>query len=241
MEKTKNRILIVDDEVHLLLDVKAHLEKGGYVVDMAPDGDSALQLAAAAPPDLVVLDITFPDSRANGQRSIDGIEILRRLREARNVPILMLSSTNISSVKVMALTLGADDFVSKPFDLNELCARIDAILRRSQDEKESERVLRFRHLRLDPGERRVWKDEKLIEMTGVEFDILYTLARRPNHVFTREKLLDLAWKDASYSIPKVIDVHIGHIRKKLDDDPNNPSFIVTVRGTGYRFVDAPAD
>jgi two-component system, OmpR family, alkaline phosphatase synthesis response regulator PhoP len=136
--------------------------------------------------------------------------------------------------------LGADDYVPKPFDLQELSARIEAILRRAGDDVKGERVLSFRRLRLDPGERRVWKDGDPIELTGIEFDLLYTLARRPEHVFSRDKLLELAWKDSSYCVPKVIDVHIGHIRKKIEDDPSRPVFIITVRGTGYRFEDAPA-
>ena len=236
---SKSKILVVDDDLKLLRDVQKHLEKQGYEVATAADGRSAVALAKSMELDLVVLDINFPDITTKKERSIDGIEVLRKLRDSGNVPILMLSSTNISAVKVMALTIGADDYVPKPFDLRELSARIDAILRRSREEVEGDKVLRFHRLRLDPGERRVWKDEVPIDLTGVEFDLLYTLARRPEHVFTREKLLEFAWKDTNYSIRKVVDVHIGHIRKKIEDDPDNPRFIETVRGTGYRFVDVP--
>ena len=140
----------------------------------------------------------------------------------------------------MALSIGADDYVAKPFELQELGARIEAILRRTTHAESSERILSLRRLRLDPGERRVLKDGQPIELTGIEFDILYTLARRPEHVFTREKLIELAWKGTSYCIPKAVDVHVGHIRRKLEDNPANPRFIVTVRGTGYRFEDASA-
>ncbi len=229
----------MDDDRKLLRDVQKHLENQGYEVTTAADGRSAVALAKSMELDLVVLDINFPDTTTKGERSIDGIEVLRKIRDSGNVPVLMLSSTNISAVKVMALTIGADDYVPKPFHFQELSARIEAILRRSKDEVEGDKVLRFRRLRLDPGERRVWKDDVPIELTGVEFDLLYTLARRPEHVFTRDKLLELAWKDSSYSIPKVVDVHIGHIRKKIEDDPDNPRFLETVRGTGYRFVDVP--
>jgi DNA-binding response OmpR family regulator len=232
--------LVVDDDLQLLRDIQQHLEKLGYEVAIASDGRSALALAKSTAFDLVVLDINFPDVTTRNGRSIDGIEVLRALRDAGTVPILMLSSTNISAVKVMALTLGADDYVPKPFDLQELSARIEAILRRSRDDVQGDKVLNFQRLRLDPGERRVWKDDELVDLTGVEFDLLYTLARRPHHVFTREKLLEFAWKDPSYSIPKVVDVHIGHIRKKIEDDPSRPTMIVTVRGTGYRFEDVPA-
>jgi len=237
---SKGKILVVDDDARLLQEVKAHLEKLGYEVATAADGRVALSLAKSMEFDLVVLDINFPDIKTKRERSIDGIEVLRMLRDSGNVPILMLSSTIISAVKVMALTIGADDYVPKPFDLHELSARIEAILRRSRDEVQREKLLSFRRLRLDPGERRVWKDGAPIELTGIEFDILCTLARRPEHVFTREKLLELAWKDPSYGTPKVVDVHIGHVRKKIEDDPSRPTLIVTVRGTGYRFEDVPA-
>jgi DNA-binding response OmpR family regulator len=237
---SKHKILVVDDDIKLLRDVQQHLEKQGYEVATAADGRSALSLAKSKIFDLVVLDINFPDDKKNRERSIDGIETLRMLRDSDNIPILMLSSTNISAVKVMALTIGADDYVAKPFELQELGARIEAILRRTKDEAQGDKILNFRRLRLDSGERRVWKDGEPIELTGVEFELLFTLARRPNHVFTRDKLLQHAWKDLSYSIPKVVDVHIGHIRKKIEDDPSVPTLIVTVRGTGYRFEDAPA-
>ncbi len=237
---SKRKILVVDDDVKLAREVVSHLEKLGYEVATAADGRAAVALAKSMELDLVILDINFPDVKIRNERSIDGIEVLRILRESGNVPVLMLSSTNISAVKVMALTLGADDYVHKPFNLQELGARIEAILRRGRDGAQEEKILSFSRLRLDPGERRVWKDGAAIDLTGVEFDMLYTLARRPNHVFTCEKLLELAWKDASYSIPKVVDVHIGHIRKKIEDDPIHPKFIVTVRGTGYRFEAAPA-
>lgn len=234
----KTKILIVDDDRQLLREVRASLEKAGYEVATAEDGPSAMKLAQSMSPNLIVLDISFPDSKGTRSRCIDGVEVLRRLRESGSIPVLMLSSTNSTSVKTMALNIGADDYLSKPFDLQELSARIEAILRRTEREVPGERVLRFRHLRLDPGERRVWKDDQPIELTGIEFDILYTLARRPEHVFTRDKLIEHAWKDNSYCVPKAVDVHIGHIRKKIEDDPSRPAFIITVRGIGYRFEDA---
>lgn len=238
--EAKCTILVVDDDPHMLELVKAHLEKSGYAVATAVDGRSGLALAARATPELIVLDIALDNSQTAANWSIDGIDVLRRLRDSGDVPVVMLSATNISSVKVMTLAMGADDYLPKPFDLHELSARIEAVLRRTRHERPGHKVLIFDRLRLDPGERRVWKDDTLIELTAVEFDVLYTLARRPNHVFTREKLLDLAWKDAQCSIPKVVDVHVGHIRKKIEDDPARPAFIVTVRGTGYRFENAPA-
>ena len=241
MSKTsKKRILVVDDDEKLLKKVKSHLEKMGYEVTTATNGHTALALSESNAVDLVVLDINFPDSMAHKKRSIDGIEVLRRLRDSGTVPVLMLSSTNISAVKVMALAIGADDYVPKPFDLQELSARIEAILRRSTSETPNDKVLSLRRLRLDPGERRVWKDGAPVEFTEIEFDLLYALARRPEHVFSRDTILDTVWKEHSYSISKTVDVHIGHIRKKLEDDPSAPVFIVSVRGIGYRFKDVPA-
>lgn len=235
---SKTKILVVDDDRQILREVRAHLEKLGYEVATAEDGPSALKLAGSMFPDLVVLDINFSDSKRQKDRSLDGVEVLRRLRESGNTPILMLSSTNISAVKVMALSIGADDYVSKPFEIQELGARVEAILRRTGHALPGERVLTFHRLQLDPGERRVRKDGEPIELTGIEFDILYTLARRSKHVFTREKLIEYAWKGEACCVPKAVDVHIGHIRKKIEDDPSHPTFIATVRGTGYRFEDA---
>lgn len=240
MKDSKSKILLVDDDPQLLREVQAHLEALGYEVATAADGLAALKLAKSMLPDLVVLDINFPDSKTARNRSIDGIEVLRSLRDSGNVPILMLSAANIAAVKVMTLTIGADDYLAKPFDLQELSARIGAILRRGAGNTTEDKVLNFRRLRLDPGERRVWKDGEPIELTGIEFDILYALARRPKHVFTRDRLIEHAWKGDSYCVPKAVDVHIGHIRKKIEDDPGRPTFVVTVRGTGYRFEDVAA-
>jgi DNA-binding response OmpR family regulator len=236
----KTKILVIDDDAKLLQEVNAHLQKQGYEVITAEDGGLALKTAQSDAPDLVVLDITFPVSTTSVNRTLDGMEVLQRLRESGRVPVIMLSSTNSSAVKAMALNIGADDYLAKPFDLQELSARIAAILRRAAGDMPEERVLSFRHLRLDPGERRVWKDGELVELTEMEFDILHALTRRPEHVFTREKLIEHAWADNSFCIPKAVDVHIGHIRKKIEDDPGNPTLIVTVRGTGYRFEDVPA-
>jgi DNA-binding response OmpR family regulator len=240
LKDSKSKILLVDDDPQLLREVQAHLEALGYEVATAADGLAALKLAKSMLPDLVVLDINFPDSKTARNRSIDGIEVLRSLRDSGNVPILMLSAANIAAVKVMTLTIGADDYLAKPFDLQELSARIGAILRRGAGNTTEDKVLNFRRLRLDPGERRVWKDGEPIELTGIEFDILYALARRPKHVFTRDRLIEHAWKGDSYCVPKAVDVHIGHIRKKIEDDPGRPTFVVTVRGTGYRFEDVAA-
>lgn len=238
--ESKSKILIVDDDQQILRDVGGRLRKLGYIVDTGEDGATALTKANTNDPDLVILDISFSDGKTSQRHSIDGIEVLRRLRESGTIPVLMLSATSIPSVKVMALSIGADDYLTKPFDFEELVARVEAILRRTQSEQAGFEVLTFSRLRLDPGQRRVWKDGVPIDLTSLEFDILYTLARRPGHVFSREWLLRAAWKDVSYSIPKTVDVHIGHIRHKIEDNPERPAFLVTVRGIGYKFEDTPA-
>ncbi|MBE7559583.1 response regulator transcription factor [bacterium] len=236
----KTRILVVDDDAQLVREVRAFLEQRGYAVTVAQDGLEALRLAAETAPNLVVLDINFPAPKSSKGRMLDGLEVLKRLRETDSTPILMLSATNISAVKVMALSAGADDYVSKPFELPELGARVEAILRRASHAVAGEKVLSFHRLRLDPGERRVWKDGELVDLTGLEFDILYTLALRPAHVFSRDAIIDRAWKGEALCVPQAVNVHIGHIRQKLEDDPSHPVFITTVRGSGYRFEDVPA-
>lgn len=233
----KSKILVIDDDPTLIRDVKTHLKDLGYELETALDGFSGLHLSQTFMPDLVVLDITFPVSIRSGRQVIDGVEVLRKLRESSDVPILMLSNTNSSAVKVMALSIGADDYVSKPFELQELSARIEAILRRSKPESSKKKALCFSRLRLDPGERHVWKDNQLVELTGIEFDILYMLAQRPIHVFTRDNIIEQVWKSDSCCVSKAVDVHIGHIRKKIEDNPGSPAFIITVRGIGYRFED----
>ncbi len=211
---SKKNILVVDDDHTLLREIRAHLTKPGYEVAAAGDGRSALKLLDSTASDLVILDITLPEKVTGKYHSLDGIEVLRELRETSNVPVLMLSATNISAVKIMTRTIGADDYVDKPVEVEELSARIDAILRRTKGERPNSEILHFFRLRLDPGGRRAWKDDALVDQTSAEFDLLYSLAQHPNHVFTRAKLLELAWKDSSYSIEKVVDVHIGHIRKR---------------------------
>lgn len=231
----KHKILVVDDDAKVLRDVEAHLERRGCDVEGFVDGRAALERARSWEPDLIILDISLDDSRPVTVKPLDGIEVLRRLRDSGNTPVLMLSATNSAVVKVMALSLGADDYLIKPFDLDELSARIDAILRRIEKTPPDEEILHFHRLRIDTGARRVWKDDVLVELTGIEFELLHALARRPGHVFTRDRLIEIAWKGEYYGVAKAVDVHVGHIRKKLEDDPTHPTWIVTVRGTGYRF------
>lgn len=232
----RERILVVDDD-HLLLDrLKKQLTREGYEVVLAESGSDALRQVTLFEPNLLVLDITL----ANGQGEegpLDGIDVLRQVREEFETPVLMLSATAVGAVKVMALTMGADDYLTKPFDPHEFLARVQAILRRGARTAPPSQDLHFKGLRIDPESRRVWKDGTLVDLTAIEFELLITLARRPNRVFSRDQLIELAWKHSFYGVPKVVDVHIGHIRRKIERDPASPQYITTVRGVGYRFGD----
>jgi DNA-binding response OmpR family regulator len=236
---SKTRILLIDDDLQLVRRIGAHLQSLSYEVIAAHDEAGALKQIQSISPHLVVLGVNFPAYKRPKSPMLDGVGMLRRIRASGNVPIIVLSSNNVTEMKVTALHLGADDYVAKPFELQELSARIEAVLRRAGHDLPGEKVLTFHRLRLDPGERRAWKDGKPVAFTAMEFDILYALARRPDHVFTRDRLIELAWKGGNRCISKAVDVHIGHIRSKLEDNPHRPSLIVTVRGTGYRFEDTP--
>jgi len=227
------RILLVDDDRALAERVRKQLIREGYQVSVAEDGAGALKRVVEFEPDLVILDISLPAD--GGAEPLDGIEVLRRVREDHDTPVLMLSATSVGAVKVMALTMGADDYLTKPFDPQEFMARVRAILRRMTRTGPSDSDLRFPGLRIDPEARRVWKDEQEVDLTAIEFELLLTLARRPNRVFSRDQLIEMAWKHSYYGVPKVVDVHIGHIRKKIESDASRPQYIVTVRGVGYRF------
>jgi two-component system alkaline phosphatase synthesis response regulator PhoP len=211
--------------------MRAFLQQEGFIVRTASDGVSALQVARAFQPDLVVLDIMLP--------GIDGLEVLQRLRQESATYVLMLTARTDEVSKILGLTIGADDYMTKPFSPRELVARVKAILRRGRDIKIGEPVLSFRRLRIDPASRRVWKDNEPIELTSTEFGLLHALARHRGRVLSREQLIEQLWGYDYYGDERVVDVHIGRIRKKVEDDPASPALIVTVRGAGYRFEDEP--
>ncbi len=227
------RILVVDDDLALLERVKKQLMGEGYTLATAVDGPDALKKLVSFEPDVVILDISLP--AGEDEAPLDGIDVLRRVREDFETPVFMLSATTVGAVKVMALTMGADDYLTKPFDPQEFLARIQVILRRQARKAPSDSERRISGLRIDPESRRVWKDGVEVDLTAIEFELLWTLARRPNRVFNRDQLIEMAWKHSYYGVPKVVDVHIGHIRKKIEADPAHPRIIVTVRGVGYRF------
>jgi len=233
MQGRSQRILVVDDEPAIVNTVQAYLEKEGYTVHTALDGRAALKAARVFRPDLIVLDIMLP--------GMDGIEVLRRLRQESDVYVLMLTARADETDKVVGLTMGADDYLTKPFSPREMVARVKAILRRGRGAVGgfSEAALTFRRLRIEPDARRVWKDGQPVELTSVEFELLHALARHRGRVLSREQLIEQVWGYDYYGEERVVDVHIGNIRRKLEDDPTNPTLIVTVRGVGYRFEAVP--
>ncbi len=225
------KILVVDDEPRLTRNVKAYLEAAGYTVQTAADGMEALQAARLFRPDLIVLDIMLP--------GLDGIQVLQRVRQESDVFVLMLTAKAEETDKIVGLNVGADDYMTKPFSPRELVARIQAVLRRGRGNPAPAPAMNFRRLRIDVEARRVWKDGTEIELTTTEFDLLRALASHCGRVLSREQVIEHVWGYDYYGDERVADVHIGRIRKKVEDDPANPALIVTVRGAGYRFEDEP--
>ena len=225
----KAKILVVDDEPTIVNTVRAYLEQEGYGVHTATDGLTALKAARTFRPDLIVLDIMLP--------GLDGLEVLRRLRQESDVYVLMLTARTEETDKIVGLTIGADDYLTKPFSPRELVARVKAILRRGRGITTGEPTLAFRRLRIEPEARRAWKDGESLDLTPIEFDLLHALARHRGRVLSREQLIEQVWGYDYYGDERVVDVHIGRLRKKVEDDPAHPTLIVTVRGVGYRFED----
>jgi two-component system alkaline phosphatase synthesis response regulator PhoP len=221
------KILVIDDEPALLNLVTAYLRPEGYEVYTASDGLSGFKAAKAYSPDVIVLDIMLP--------GMDGIELLARLRRESRVYVILLTARTEETDKIVGLSVGADDYVTKPFSPRELVARIKAALRRLQSGGGplEGNILAFRHIRIDTGSRQVWANDQEVDLTAIEFDLLKTLAENKGMVLSREQLLEKVWGYNYYGEMRVVDVHLGHIRQKLGDD----GFIATVRGVGYRFED----
>jgi two-component system alkaline phosphatase synthesis response regulator PhoP len=224
---TKPKILVIDDEQSILNLITAYLKPEGYEVYTAADGTSGLHAARTYKPDLIILDIMLP--------GMDGVELLTRLRRESDVYVIMLTAKTEETDKIVGLSVGADDYVTKPFSPRELVARIKAALRRLQSDVGpiAGQILNFKHLRIDTGGRQVWVNDQLIELTSTEFDLLKTLAENRGLVLSREQLLENVWGHEYFGEIRVVDVHLGHIRQKLGDE----ALITTVRGVGYRFED----
>jgi DNA-binding response OmpR family regulator len=227
------RILLVDDEQPIQTLLSFPLQRDGYEVVQASDGREALARFSEQQFDLVVLDLMLP--------RIDGLEVCKRLRaKGSTVPIIMLTAKSEEIDKVLGLELGADDYITKPFSMREFRSRVKAALRRAgmaHPAADAEQPIEVRGLRIDPTKRTVVRHGETIQTTFVEFEILTALARTPGRVFTRDMLLARVWGDSAYRDPRTIDVHIRHLREKIEADPKEPEYLFTVRGVGYRFRD----
>jgi DNA-binding response OmpR family regulator len=223
-------ILLVDDEDSVQKLLTYPLERDGFRVVPARDGEEALRRFAAEPIDLVVLDIMLP--------KLDGLEVCKRLRAESSVPIIMLTARDDEFDTVLGLELGADDYITKPFSIREFRSRVRALLRRAGTAprgRDGGAPIEVAGVRIDPDRRAVEIDGKPIELTYVEFELLRALASAPGRVFSRRNLLEAVWGDAAYREPRTIDVHVRHLREKLERDPSEPDLLITVRGAGYRF------
>jgi DNA-binding response OmpR family regulator len=223
------RILVVDDEPKIVQLVRDYLERAGFAVSTARDGNEALMRAHRERPDLIVLDLGLPE--------LDGLEVTRRLRRDSGVPIIMLTARHEETDKVVGLELGADDYVTKPFSPRELEARVRAVLRRQARDNDAE-VLRAGDLTLDLPRLRTEVAGRAVELTATEFQLLFALARQPGRVFTRAQLLDAIHGVAFDSYERAIDAHVKNIRRKIEPDPRTPRYLLTVYGVGYRLTDA---
>ncbi len=230
-EATTKSILVVDDEDTIREVIRRYLERDGFAVREAADGYAALEAIQDGPPDLIVLDLMLP--------GVDGLSITQQLRERHRIPIIMLTAKGETSDRIRGLDLGADDYMAKPFSPQELVSRVKAVLRRSSEAAPLPglpgQVLEFDGLRLDEASRAVTLDGGDIPLTTKEFDLLWFFARHPHQVFTRTQLLDHVWGYEFYGDPSTVTVHIRRLREKIERDPSQPRYVLTVWGVGYKF------
>ena len=227
----RKSVLIVEDDANTAELVALYLQREGFHTLTAGDGFKGLAMAERHRPDLVVLDLMLP--------GIDGWEVCRRLRKTSNVPVIMLTARDEEIDRVAGLTLGADDYVVKPFSPRELVARVGAVLRRAKTWEESPgKVIQHGIVELDLEKRRLYVRDRPVDLTHHEYTLLEALMKTPGKVFTRDELLQRIYpRGEATVIDRVVDVHIGKLRKKIESDPSDPAYILTVRGVGYRFVD----
>src|SRR5215204_3430124 len=224
-------ILLVDDEDSVQKLLAYPLERDGFRVLQAWDGEEALARFAEEQVDLVVLDLMLP--------KLDGLEVCKRLRAESEVPIIMLTARDDELDKVVGLELGADDYITKPFSIREFRSRIRALLRRASVPRQTgadDSTITVRDLHIDLARRTVEVAGRPVQLTYVEFELLRTLASSPGVVFSRQRLLEALWGGSDYREPRTIDVHVRHLREKLEPDPSEPRYLQTVRGAGYRFA-----
>lgn len=227
------RVLVADDEKEIRNLLKKYLERELYKVDVAVNGEEALKLFAQNKYNLIILDIMMP--------KIDGVEVCRKLRDQTNVPILMLTAKDTEVDKILGLTIGADDYITKPFSMNEFIARIKAHMRRylilgSEQNHEDKSIIKFKGLTINLKTYTVTKDEKEISLTAKELKLLKFFVSHPEQVFTKAQLFRNAWGDHYIEDDNTVMVHIRKLRKKIEDDPSNPKYIQTVWGIGYKFT-----
>ncbi len=222
-------VLIVEDDRNTAALVATYLEQEGFTTRQVHDGATALTQARQTPPGFVILDVMLPGA--------DGWEVCRQLRRFSDVPILMLTAREEEIDRVLGLSLGADDYVVKPFSPRELVERVKAILRRTRPAATAEPLLCHAELSLDPLKRRVALAGRAVELTAAEYKLLQALMAAPGRIFSREELLGRLYEQGEAVVDRTVDVHIGHLRQKLGDDPASPRFIETVRGFGYRFAE----
>ncbi len=222
-------VLIVEDEPKIVQLARDYLEHAGFAVLAAYDGKSALATIRSVKPDLVILDLGLP--------GMDGLDVTRALRKDSNVPIIMLTARTEETDKLVGLELGADDYMTKPFSPKELVARVRAVLRRLENANAGAETIRAADVMLDVPRMSVTVGERPVELTSTEFQLLATLARQPGRIFTRAQLLDAVRGIAFESYERAIDAHIKNIRHKIEPDPRDPRYILTVYGVGYKFAD----
>lgn len=232
MSAEPTKVLIIEDDESISLGLKMNLEAEGYLVHAELDGETGLQYALETPSDLIILDVMLPNT--------NGFEVLRRLRDAgHTTPVIMLSARSAETEKVMGLELGAEDYITKPFGLAELLARVRAVLRRGQivrsELQEELKVVVAGDLNIDSGTREVKKDGKLVNLTSTEFDVLWSLVVAQGQVLSREDIQNEVWGPEHHGTLRTIDNFLLQLRAKLEDDPTSPRHLLTVRGVGYRF------
>jgi DNA-binding response OmpR family regulator len=223
------KVMVVDDEPKIVQLARDYLEHAGFAVVVAHDGKAALATARAQKPDLVVLDLGLPE--------LDGLDVARTLRAESNVPIVMLTGRSEESDKLVGLEIGADDYVTKPFSPKELVARVRAVLRRTERPRSETEFVRVGEITLDIPRMRTTIADRTVDLTPTEFQLVVTMAREPGRVFTRAQLLDAVHGVAFESYERAIDAHVKNIRHKLEPDPAQPRFLLTVYGVGYRFAE----
>ena len=228
-----NKALVVDDEKLIVKGIKFSLEQDGYEVDVAYDGSEALKMAKEKESDIVLLDVMLPE--------MDGMEVCQAIREFSEMPIIMLTAKGTDMDKILGLEYGADDYITKPFNILEVKARIKAIIRRNSKKakaaQKNERIIEVSDLKLDLDSRRVFEKDKELNLTAKEFDILELLTQNPDKVYSREKLLNIVWGNKLHEAGDVrtVDVHVRRLREKIEPNPSEPKYIHTKWGVGYYF------